>query len=157
MLQMATVVMRVVAKRAMLCIGAYFLGIGIAGAFQLVTAQEAALPDDPSRNRRGGPTRGPDIIFVAPPPNAGVVTSPLHLKIKFKAHGGAGIDRDSVVITYKKIPAIDVTQRLMPFFGGDGIDAAGAEISPGTHRFRIELKDTDGRVTTDYLVVNVGK
>jgi hypothetical protein len=133
------------------------LSIGAAGAFQLITEQEAALPDDTSGSRRSGVTRGPQVIFVAPPPNAGLVTSPLDLRIKFKAYGGAGIDRDSIVVTYKKIPSIDLTKRLMPFVGADGIDARDAELSPGVHRIRIDVKDTDGRSATAYILIKVGK
>ena len=134
-----------------------YLSIRAAGAFQLITEQEAALPDDTSGGRRSGVTRAPQIVFVAPPPNGGLVTSPLDLTIRFKAYGGAGIDRDSIVVTYKKIPPVDLTRRLKPFVGADGIDAKDAEMSSGTHRIRVDVKDTEGRSTTAYVVIKVGK
>jgi hypothetical protein len=146
-----------VLKRAVACAAISAFLMTAAGAFQLITEQEAALPDDLTGNRRGGPTRGPDIIFVSPKPEAGLVRSPLNLKIRFKAHGGARIDRDSILITYKKIPPVDVTQRLVAFIHADEVDVGSAEMPPGAHRLRIDVQDTDGRSTTDYLVITVAK
>jgi hypothetical protein len=135
----------------------YFLCVAAAGAIELITEQEAALPDDLTGSGRGGPTRGPDVVLVSPPPNAGLVKSPLTLKIRFKPHGGAKIDRDSILVTYKKLPAIDMTQRLAQFIRADGIEVQAAEVPPGAHRIRIDVKDSDGRSTTDYLIITVAK
>lgn len=117
-------------------------------AFQLITEQEAALPADPLPNldRQGSPSRGPSVTVVSPPPGAGLVHSPLDLKLIFQAHGGAMIDVDSVVVTYRKKPAIDITQRIKPFITADGIDVSQAEVPPGTHQFLVRLKDKDGRL-----------
>jgi hypothetical protein len=127
-----------------------------AGAIQLVTDQEAMLPDDPAVVVRGV-TRGPDILVVSPAANAGLVRSPLTLKIKFRAYGGSKINRESILITYKKIPAIDMTQRIMPFIRADGIEIPGAELPPGTHLFRIDVKDTLGRSTAELFKIGVEK
>jgi hypothetical protein len=135
----------------------YFLFVAASGAIELITEKEAALPDDLTGSRRGGPTRGPDIVLVSPAPNAGLVKSPVTLKIRFKAHGGAKIDHDSILVTYKKIPAIDMTQRLAQFIRADGIDVQAAEVPPGAHRIRIDVKDSDGRATTEYLIITVAK
>jgi hypothetical protein len=139
--------------RTLLCIAAC-LGTTGAGALQLVTKEEAALPNDPLGVTRGL-TRGPDIVFVSPRPTAGLVKSPVQLKIRFQAHGGARIDPDSIVITYQKIPPIDMTQRLTPYTHADGIEVRDAELPAGTHRFRIDVKDTDGRSTTEILPIAV--
>ncbi len=130
-----------------------------AAAMQLVTEQEAALPPDrmPGLELRGSPTRRPSAVIVSPPQNAGVVKSPVSLKIKLQAHGGAKIDPDSIVLTYKKTPAIDITQRIMPFITADGIDVPDAEVPPGTHEFRIELKDRDGHPGGTDFSFQVGK
>jgi hypothetical protein len=119
-----------------------------AGAVELVTEQEAALPADtlPELVLRGSPTRRPNVVVVSPPPNSGLVRSPLDLKLKFQAFGGAKIDLDSVVVTYRKTPEIDITQRIMSFITADGIDVPQAEVPPGTHQFRIVVKDKDGRI-----------
>jgi hypothetical protein len=143
-------------RLAMVAVAYVALGAA-ANAMELITPQEAALPDDLTGMRRGGATRGPEIVFISPAPNAGLVKSPLNLRIRFKSHGGAKIDRDSVLLTYKKIPAIDMTQRLLPFIRADGIDVPNAEVPPGSHRIRIDVKDSDGRANTDYLIVIVGQ
>jgi hypothetical protein len=119
-----------------------------AGAIELVTKEEAALPaaPPPALQMRGSPTRRPKIVVVSPPPGAGLVHSPLDLKLQFYAHGGAQIDPNSVVVTYLKEPAIDITQRISPFITADGVDVAQAELPPGKHQFWVELKDKDGRI-----------
>jgi hypothetical protein len=119
-----------------------------AEALQLVTPEEAALPAGTvsTLKERGSPTRRPSIVVVRPSPDAGLVHSPLELKLQFRAFGGAKIDPESVVVTYIKQPAIDITQRIMPFISADGIAISRAEVPPGQHQFWIELKDSDGRV-----------
>lgn len=130
-----------------------------AGAIQLVTEQEAALPPDrmPGLMLRGSPTRRPTAVVVSPPQTAGLVKSPLSLKVKLQAHGGAQIDPDSIVVTYKKTPRIDITQRIMPFISPDGIEIPAAEVPPGVHEFRIELKDKDGRLGGTEFSFQVGR
>jgi len=119
-----------------------------AGAFELITTAEAALPAGtvPALELRGSPTRRPNVIVVSPPPNAGLMHSPLDLKLQFRAFGGAVIDPGSVVVTYLKEPAIDITQRIAPFITAQGINLPGAEVPPGKHQFWVELKDKDGRI-----------
>ena len=144
--------------RAMLCAGrgglaAAALGLALAPAslahaFQLVTPQEAALPaaDPPTLALRGSPTRRPNVTVVSPPAGAGLVHSPLALKIKFHAFGGAAIDPDSVIVTYLKQPAIDVTQRLAKAITADGVELDQVEAPPGAHHFWVEVKDNSGRI-----------
>jgi hypothetical protein len=127
-----------------------------ANALELVTTQEAGLPDDLVGIVRGV-TRGPDILLVSPSASAGLVKSPLTLRIRFKAHGGSTIDPESVVVTYKKIPAIDTTQRIHSYIRADGIEIPNAELPPGTHRFRIDVKDKAGRAGVELVTINVGK
>ena len=124
--------------------GLVLASVVTARAVQLVSEQEAAYPDDPYQRSRGSPTPGPQIELVSPA-LTGLVKSPFHLKIRFKAHGGAVIDRDSIAITYKKIPPIDVTQRIDPFIHAEDIDVPEAELPPGTHPFQIVVKDSRGR------------
>lgn len=117
-------------------------------AFQLVTAAEAALPaaTEAPLELRGSPTRRPNITIVSPPPNAGLVHSPLDLKLEFRAFGGAAIDPSTVVVTYLKNPAIDITQRITPYITASGISIPQAVVPPGKHQFWIELKDKNGRI-----------
>jgi hypothetical protein len=116
---------------------------GSAAALELITEQEAALPTDTTRDR--GITRGPKIIVVWPSPTAGFIHSPLQLKIRFQSFGGAAIKPESVVVTYRKLPPIDLTQRIRPFIGFDGIEVVDATVPAGPHRIRVEVEDTAGR------------
>jgi hypothetical protein len=130
-----------------------------ANAFELVTPEEAALPAGqiPALTLRGGPTRRPSITVISPPPTAGLLHSPLDLKLQFRSFGGAEIDPKSVVVTYLKEPAIHMTQRLTPFITAQGIEVAHAAVPPGKHQFWIELKDKDGRVGTAEFGFQVAK
>jgi hypothetical protein len=142
-----------------LCLIGLVASVTPAGAIQLVTEQEAALPPDrlPALELRGSPTRRPTAVVVSPPPNAGVVKSPLSLKVRLQAYGGAKIDPDSIVVTYRKTPLINITQRIMPFISADGIVVPDAEVPPGVHEFRIELKDNHGNSGAADFSFQVGK
>jgi hypothetical protein len=135
------------------CVLAALLGIKGASAFQFITEKEAALPLnlDPRR----GITRGPIITVLSPAPGAGLVNSPLHFKVKFESRGGAKIDIESTLVTYEKLPAVDLTQRIGAFIRPDGIDVENAEVPPGTHRIRIDVSDTDGRTGSVDLIFTV--
>jgi hypothetical protein len=128
-------------------------------ALELVTPAEAALPPAPipTFELRGSPTRGPRITVVSPPPAAGLVHSPIELKLRYRAFGGASIDADSVVVTYLKEPSIDITQRIKPYITAAGIDVKNAAVPPGVHQFWIELKDNDGRVSGTEFSFQVAK
>jgi len=134
----------------MFCVGLICTSMNAAGAVQLVTEQEAGYPDDPYGETRGSPTAGPEVEIVSPS-LAGLIKSPFNLKIRFKAHGGAEIDRDSIALTYRKVPAIDITQRIGPYIRADGIDLNDAELPAGMHAFRIDVRDSRGRWAAPYL------
>jgi len=138
---------------------AVVLGAHPAGAFQLITAAEAALPPGtvPSSETRGSPTRLPSIVVVSPPVGGGAVYSPLDFKVSFRAFGGAAIDPDSVVITYIKNLNIDITPRVKPFITVSGIEIIPAEVPPGLHQFWIQLQDTDGRTAGREIDLQVFK
>ena len=130
---------------ALLCVT--YLAMVVSGeAMQLITPQEAALPADemPGLTFRGSPTRRPLVTMITPAQNAGVVKSPLSVKIRFQAFGGAKINAESVVVTYMRRPGVNLTQRLAPYIRPDGIEVPDAEVPAGTHQFRIELKDGNG-------------
>jgi hypothetical protein len=135
------------------------LGAAPARAFELVTPSEAALPaaQIPALDMRGSPTRRPLVTVVSPPPAAGLVHSPVNLNLQFRAFGGAAIDPLSVVVTYLKQPAIDLTQRLTPYITEQGIDIPQAQVPPGKHEFWIELKDNQGRIGSATFSFQVGQ
>ena len=137
----------------------YIAAANPASAFELVTPSEAALPAGavPTLDLRGSPTRRPVVTVLSPPPAAGQMHSPLNLKLQFRAFGGAAIDPNSVVVTYLKQPAIDMTQRLTPYITVQGIDIPQVEVPPGKHQFWIELKDNAGHIGGGALNFQVGE
>jgi hypothetical protein len=128
-------------------------------AFELVTPEEAALPPGqvPAFELRGSPTRRPNVLVISPPPSAGLLHSPVDLKLQFHAFGGSEIDLNSVVVTYLKEPTIDMTQRITPFISAQGIDIPRADVPPGKHQFWIELKDKNGRIGAAEFSFQVAK
>jgi hypothetical protein len=112
-------------------------------AMELITEAEARLPDDPSQIR--GLSRGPVVSLVNPAPTAGLIRTPFNLRVKFEAFGGARVDTDSVVVTYKKVPAIDLTQRIKSFIDTNGFNVVDVQVPPGEHRIRVDVADSGGR------------
>ncbi len=124
-----------------------------ADAFQLITKAEAKLPPDPIHER--GITRGPRIILVSPAPTAGYITSPFRLKIRFQGRNGVVVDTDSIVVTYKSIPPIDLTQRVRPFIHADGFEIDDAVVPSGHFRIHVDAKDQYGRTGALDFTFNV--
>jgi len=113
----------------------------------LITAEEAQRPAPPSADLtfRAGISRGPGIELISPKASDKSVHSPVHLHLKFEGRGGAQIDVDSVKLTYIRNPSVDVTGRIKSFAKPDGIDVPEAEMPPGTHIIRADVKDKEGR------------
>jgi hypothetical protein len=121
----------------------------------LVTADEAALPPAATAElSRRGVTRGPKVRLISPDGVTGQ-KSPLHLQLKFESFGGAKIDPKDVKIVYVKKRAVDLSERVKPFTQGAGIDIGEAEVPPGDHTFRVDVKDSDGHVATALFTLNV--
>jgi len=123
-------------------------------ALELITAQEAHLPDDPV-GRSYGISIGPTIIVVSPAPAAGFIKSPFALRMRFQAHGGAPIDADSVLITYKKVPPIDLTQRVRTFITSEHIEVDNVQAPPGQHRIQVDLKDGRGHAASTEFTIKI--
>jgi hypothetical protein len=118
-----------------------------ARAFVLITPQEASLPEAVGAQQidRRGVSRGPKILVLSPAPDAGAVGSPVHLLLKFETYGGAAIDPLSVKVVYLKTPNINLTQRISTSVTSSGIEVRAADVPPGTHHIRVEIKDNAGR------------
>jgi hypothetical protein len=127
---------------AVCAVGAVLVFAPSAYALQLITKSEAALPVDSAGHR--GISRGPTIVVVSPSPVAGTIQSPLELKIKFESHGSAVVNVDSVLVTYVKAPAVDLTARIKPFIAASGINVKDADVPPGTHTVRVNVTDSYG-------------
>jgi hypothetical protein len=138
-----------------IAVGCLLLLAGMAGAATLITESEAALPTDTTTGR--GVSRGPRITIISPPPTGGMVRSPVNFRLRFETFGGAKINAESVVITYKKLPPIDLTQRVTAFITSEGIAMPVAEVPSGTHRIEVEVKDSDGRLGWADFTFSVAK
>jgi hypothetical protein len=126
-----------------------------ARAIPLITAEEAALPPQKGAvpNSGRGITRGPKI--QVPEAEAGVQTSPMHFQVKFQTFGGSSIDLDALKVTYLKTPVVDLTSRIKPFAQPTGIDMPDALLPPGDHLLRIDIKDSDGRVSSMSFLLKI--
>ena len=116
-----------------------------ARAAPLITAEEAALPPQKGAvlNSGRGITRGPKI--QVPDAETGAQTSPMRFQVKFQTFGGSSIDLEALKVTYLKTPVVDLTPRIKPFAQPNGIDMPDAQLPPGDHLVRIDIKDSDGR------------
>ncbi len=121
----------------------------------LITRDEAKLPPPKPAIMASsrGITRGPRIELAEI--DKGSLHSPVHLRIKFQAFGGATVDVSELRVTYLRSPEVDLTPRVKPFAQASGIDIPDAELPPGDHTLRIEVADSDGRASTANVVLNV--
>ena len=139
-------------------IGAAVLAVAAGPAFAgtvLITADEGKLPPPKGGFAMGGRgiTRGPRIEIADI--DKGALHPPVHLQFKFQAFGGATIDLTGLQVTYMRSPSIDLTSRIRPFAQVTGIDIPDAELPPGDHIMRIELRDSDGRTSAASFVLVV--
>jgi hypothetical protein len=117
----------------------------------LITPEEAKLPAPRDIASSRAITRGPR-IEVSDLEDA-KMHSPLHFKLKFRAFGGSTIDLNTLAVTYLRGSNVDLTPRVRAFVQPTGIDIPDAEVPPGEHAIRIELKDSEGRsATTSFLL-----
>jgi hypothetical protein len=126
-----------------------------AQGIQLVTQDEAKLPNATGQITSRGITRGPGIKQVSPDPAAKSVKGPFDLKISFEPRGGSKIDLSSVKLTYLKNPPVDLTDRVKGGIKADGVEVDKASVPPGEHQIRVTVKDDEGRQTSSVLNVNV--
>jgi hypothetical protein len=76
-------------------------------------------------------------------------------KLIFRAYGGSTIDPSTLAVTYLRGSNIDLTQRIRTFVQPGGIDIPDAEVPPGEHTIRVEVKDSAGRTATTNLLLAV--
>jgi hypothetical protein len=129
---------------------------GAIAAEVLITKAEADRPAPPDLGALGtrGLTRGPHIEQVSPDPGKDA-KSPFPLEIKFTAHNDTTVDPGSVKVTYLKSPSVDLTPRLKTHITAAGIDLGDAEMPPGTHMIRIDVRDSQGRNGTSIIKFSV--
>ena len=127
----------------------------LAQGIQLVTPDEATLPNATGQITSRGVTRGPGIKQVSPDPAAKGIKAPVDLKITFEPRGGSKIDPASVKLTYLKNPPVDLTDRAMNGIKADGIELSRANVPAGDHQIRVSVKDDEGRQTSSVVSINV--
>jgi hypothetical protein len=143
-------------SRSCALIAGFVLWSGAAMATTLITDDEAKRPIDPQVSATRGITRGPSILFE-PPAATPAAHAPFDFKVRFEPHGGATIDPTHVKVTYLKVPAVDLTERLKPFLSANGIDMPAAQVPLGDHPLKIEIEDSDGRNSEATFTMKVGK
>ena|SRR5712671_362074 len=124
-------------------------------AAPLITAEEASLPPQKGAvpNAGRGITRGPKIQVSEM--EAGAHTSPVRFLVKFQTFGGSSIDLDALKVTYLKSPIVDLTSRVRPFALPGGIDMPDAQLPPGDHLVRIDVKDSEGRTASTSFFLKI--
>jgi hypothetical protein len=148
--------MRIVARKPvqLTLIAAAIMAASRSGAVAgviLITPEEAKLPAPREFASLRTITRGPRIEISDI--DDGKLHSPLHFKLKFRAFGGSTVDLDTLTVTYLRGPNIDLTQRIKPYVQSSGIDIPDAEVPPGEHAIRVDIKDSEGRAaTTNFLL-----
>jgi hypothetical protein len=145
-----------IATAIIAAIGLSFITPAASAAEVLITTAEAARPAPADLAMLGtrGLTRGPRVEQVSPDPRKGT-KSPFPLEIKFIAHNDTTVDPASIKVTYLRSPSVDLTVRLKDHITPTGIDMSGAEVPPGTHMLRIDVRDSQGRHGTSIVKLSV--
>ena len=135
---------------------AAFIATGVqAQTLQLISNEEAKLPNAPGQIASRGVTRGPGVKIMSPDPSTKEHKGPIDLKIAFEPRGGSKIDPSSVRLTYMKTPEVDLTERIKSGIKPEGIDVSKAVVPPGSHQIRVSVKDDEGRQTNSTLTLNI--
>ena len=97
---------------------------------------------------------GPSIEIVSPY-GSQPVASPFALQIKFITKSNRRIDIGRTKLTYLKSPIVDLTDRIVPYLSESGLYNICVEAPPGTHKLRIEVRDTEGFIGTKIFSLTV--
>ncbi|WP_156164700.1 hypothetical protein [Bradyrhizobium sp. LTSP885] len=126
-----------------------------AAAGVLITAEEAKLPTNAMSRR--GVFLGPTIEIISPRSDLGPLRSPIRLVLRFRSHGGAKVDLNTLSVTYLKKPTIDLSTRVAPFATAEGINMPDAEVPPGSHRLWVDIEDTNGEIGSVELTLQIAE
>jgi hypothetical protein len=122
-------------------------------ALQLITKEEASLPPSDRIDVRG-PFPGPTIEVLSPPSDV-AQTSPVRLVVRFETYAGSEIDTEAIRVIYMKTPPVELTGRVYDFITLKGIEIREAEVPPGTHTIRIQVRDRAGRTGSSVFTFRV--
>ena len=124
---------------------------------ELISVQEAKLPQANGTLKTRGITRGPAIKVSSPDLTAAEIKSPFDLKVLFESRGGNKVDPNAVKVSYLKSTEVDLTPRLQGAISAGGIDFSKAQVPPGEHAIKITVKDLDGRESSTVINLNIAK
>lgn len=138
--------------------------IGTATAFQLVTEGEMAemklllrdVRDTPMRTRSLGAELGPRIDLVSP--KSQITSAPVRVEVRFGMDDGHDVDIKSLKVFYGIGPfKKDVTERVMKNgrLTQDGLVMENVEAPKGTHRFILQISDTEGHVAQREIRIEI--
>ncbi len=128
-------------------------------AFDLITPAEGTRPDDRYKEGdRPGPLLGPRVEVH------GILTttSPFELTVEITPRGGARINVDSLQVTYRKKPAVNLLPRIRNLVSESDrklvIRIRDAHAPVGKHQILVQVEDTLqhlGRRAIDLEVIPV--
>jgi hypothetical protein len=130
--------------------------------FDLVLPQEyeeaLAAGDNPNHDLLPKSLGGPEITVVAPTVVKGAaLESPVDIELKFVPGANSTVEMSTLKIYYLMFIKKDVTKRLLKHaeVGEDYIRASGAKLPGGSHKFLLEIKDSQNRKSVKKFVVKV--
>ncbi len=133
-----------------------------ADRLKLITAEEAQWPAYsgtlPEPRRSLFP--GPGISAFAP--SESKLAFPVSLTIELKPYAGAGINLDSLEVTYLRTPSKDLKPYICDSLSEKArkvlsFQIRGAELPPGKHWIHVRVRDTRGLVSEKYLYLEVAQ
>ena len=97
----------------------------------------------------------PRIEIIAPELNATVI-SPAIVRLKFRPSSPAVVKLDTFKAFYGTFK-IDITSRLLKVaqITSEGLTLEGAQLPSGNHKILLEIEDSEGRIGTQILSLNV--
>lgn len=124
-----------------------------AGAFELVTAEQAAAERlEAARQRPNVPAArsvslGPRIQVLSPALDAGTLKAPLRIELRFEPVGEAKVNPATLKVLYGFL-GLDLTDKIRSnaTVSDKGVLAEKASIPAGSHKLRIQVMDSLGRM-----------
>ena len=128
------------------------------GVLLLVSQSELdALPVDTPVTWSSKPTspNGP-VIRIESPIHNRTYQGPFAIKVEFlPGPMGFEVDISSLRLEYKKAWGIDITDRVLEFITGSGIDVAESELPRGRHTVEVQISDVEKNFSRQVFTVIV--
>ena len=143
----------------LLLFGLWVQGAHPGKAVLLITEKEAAMEEAPAetplaRVLETDRAKGP-LILVSSPKEGEIYRTPLVVDLRFETPQDSAVDLDSLKVSYRKLIAIDITDRIRPYATEKGIYIPEADIPKGHHKIQIRIADLKGNVSLKDLAFSV--